>query len=260
MLRAVIVRIKQLLIHAADGQTLNQFLPTKDVRLKRLLCCETLLPDIPNKAKQKYAQLAGLPRPPWPGGRLGQVPLALSLGAWHTPAPVPASVLLDALASGQGCRHSSWQSTYQKAPVLFFIRTDLGTHIHSEVILPAKLWPQIVESLYFTNVVFTQADYSPLHAKSLIIHQACSSSIKWHHFKKRRDVPWRSALRVLEAKWGKQLFFLKTFHFSFKIQSNCHFFTFMFVNTLYFIIEFYSLLQGLSVMIQTYPLLQRWFD
>lgn len=78
-------------------------------------------------------------------------------------------MVLDALAPRQG-HYSSWQSTDQKAAVLFFIRTDLGTHTHSGVILLAKLCPQIVESLYFTNVVLTQAAYLSLHAKSLIIH------------------------------------------------------------------------------------------
>ena len=87
MLRAVIVRIKRLLIHAADGQTLSQFLSTKDVRLKRLLCCETLLPDTPNKAKQVcttgQAAETALAR-----GRRGRFPYR-SPWAWRTPAPAP---------------------------------------------------------------------------------------------------------------------------------------------------------------------------
>ena len=200
------------------------------------LCYQTL-----QTRQNKCAQLAGLPRPHWPGG--GGAGSLSALPGRGAPLPPPrASMVLDALAPGQGCRHSSWQSTDQKAPVLFFIRTDLGTHTHSGVILPAKLWPRIVESLYFTNVVFTQADYSPLHTKSLVIHQACSSSIKWHHFKQRRDAPWRSVVTGVRS-WIRETTVLPTtFHFCSQIPSNCHLFTSVFVNTLYFIIEFYSLL------------------
>lgn len=85
------------------------FCQVKDVHLKRLLCSMTLLPETPKKAKQKCDQLARLPRPPWPGGRLGQVPLVLLLG-WRCtfqgrpPPQASGGLALEPLAPGQGCR------------------------------------------------------------------------------------------------------------------------------------------------------------
>ena len=76
-----------------DGSWVS-FYQVKEVHLQRLLYCTTLLPDILNKAKQKYEQLARLPRLPWPGGRLGAGSLSILPGRvaqllGETPAPTP---------------------------------------------------------------------------------------------------------------------------------------------------------------------------
>lgn len=67
-------------------------------------------------------------------------------------------------ACGQCCHRSSWRCVDPEAASLFFFftRTDLGIHIHSWVIMAAKLCPQIVTSL-FIDAILMPGYCSSLH-------------------------------------------------------------------------------------------------